>query len=192
MKTGDQKVTICTARFETPIGQLTVGAIDEGICFVEFSDSESHAPGLTSVGLSNATMLEGSNQHLLEVGGQLKEYFKGRRREFNVSLSYTGTSFQEKVWKSLLDIPYGKTRSYKDQSTALGMPKAIRAIAHANGMNPIAILIPCHRVIGEDGSLTGYAGGLWRKQWLLEHEGAREPTLFSSKNILLPAEASGA
>jgi len=101
---------------------------------------------------------------------QLDEYFKGSRTEFDLKLNPIGTEFQLKVWQQLLEVPYGKTRSYLEQSKKIGDVKAIRAVASANGKNPLWIVIPCHRIIGSDGSLTGYAGGIWRKKWLLEHE----------------------
>ena len=101
---------------------------------------------------------------------QMNEYFDGNRKEFDLPLQLAGSSFQQKVWNNLLEIPYGETRSYKKQSQVFGDEKAIRAIATANGANTHAIIIPCHRVIGADGSLTGYAGGLHHKKWLLEHE----------------------
>jgi methylated-DNA-[protein]-cysteine S-methyltransferase len=110
---------------------------------------------------------------------QLEEYFEGKRTEFDLQLNPQGTIFQQSVWKALSTIPYGKTRSYLEQSKKLGDPKAIRAVASANGKNPIWIVIPCHRVIGSDGSLTGYAGGIWRKKWLLEHENpVKQQSLF--------------
>ena len=101
---------------------------------------------------------------------QLQDYFNSQRTDFTFKLNPKGTDFQQKVWNALLDIPFGKTRTYLEQSKFLGDPKAIRAVASANGKNPLWIVVPCHRVIGSDGSLTGYAGGLWRKKWLLEHE----------------------
>ncbi len=110
---------------------------------------------------------------------QLDEYFKGKRKEFSVGINPAGTEFQGKIWNLLIKIPYGKTISYLELSKQFGNEKAIRAIASANGKNPIPIIIPCHRVIGNDGSLTGYAGGLLKKQWLLEHEGAiKQKSLF--------------
>ncbi len=105
-----------------------------------------------------------------EVVSQLSDYFLGKRKDFTFKLNPKGTDFQQKVWQELLNIPYGKTMSYMDLSKKLGDIKAIRAVASANGKNPLWIVIPCHRVIGTNGSLTGYAGGLWRKKWLLEHE----------------------
>ncbi|MDI1256898.1 MAG: methylated-DNA--[protein]-cysteine S-methyltransferase [Flavobacterium sp.] len=101
---------------------------------------------------------------------ELHDYFEGKRHNFTFKLNPSGTEFQQKVWKELLEIPFGKTMSYLDLSKKLGDVKAIRAVASANGKNPLWIVVPCHRVIGTDGSLTGYAGGLWRKKWLLEHE----------------------
>ena len=110
---------------------------------------------------------------------QLEEYFNGERASFDLTVNPKGTHFQIKVWKSLLNIPYGKTRSYLEQSKTLGDAKAIRAVAAANGKNPLWIIIPCHRIIGSDGSLTGYAGGLWRKKWLLNHESPnKQQSLF--------------
>jgi methylated-DNA-[protein]-cysteine S-methyltransferase len=107
---------------------------------------------------------------LQEAVSQLQEYFEGKRKDFNFKLNPKGTDFQQKVWQELLNIPFGKTMSYMDLSKKLGDVKAIRAVASANGKNPLWIVVPCHRVIGTDGLLTGYAGGLWRKKWLLEHE----------------------
>ncbi|KXO00537.1 cysteine methyltransferase [Aequorivita aquimaris] len=101
---------------------------------------------------------------------QFEEYFNGTRKTFDIPLSPEGTEFQKKVWTELLNIPYGETTTYQQMANKLGDPKVIRAAASANGKNPISIVIPCHRVIGSDGSLTGYAGGLHRKKWLLEHE----------------------
>lgn len=107
---------------------------------------------------------------LQEAVSQLKDYFNGRRNDFNFKLNPSGTEFQRRVWDELLRIPFGKTMTYLELSKKLGDVKAIRAVASANGKNPLWIVVPCHRVIGTDGSLTGYAGGLWRKKWLLEHE----------------------
>lgn len=109
-------------------------------------------------------------KQLQQCAAQLQEYFDGQRIEFDFKLNPQGTDFQQKVWQELLNIPFGKTMSYLDLSKKLGDAKAIRAVASANGRNPLWIVVPCHRVIGTDGSLTGYAGGLWRKKWLLEHE----------------------
>ncbi|WP_324067382.1 MAG: methylated-DNA--[protein]-cysteine S-methyltransferase [Flavobacterium sp.] len=116
---------------------------------------------------------------LIEAVNQLEEYFIGKRTEFTFKLNPKGTEFQKKVWQELLQIPYGKTCSYLELSKKLGNAKAIRAVASANGKNPLWIVVPCHRVIGTDGSLKGYAGGLWRKKWLLEHENPiKQESLF--------------
>jgi len=109
-------------------------------------------------------------KELKEVVAQLKDYFSGKRNDFELKLNPKGTDFQQKVWQELGNIPFGKTITYLDLAKKLGDPKVIRAAASANGKNPLWIIVPCHRVIGTDGSLTGYAGGLWRKKWLLEHE----------------------
>lgn len=116
---------------------------------------------------------------ILEI--QLGEYFEGKRKEFSIPIAVRGTEFQHKVWALLQNIPYGTTQTYKQQSENLNQPLAIRAMAHTNGQNPISIVIPCHRVIGTNGKMTGYAGGLWRKKWLLEFERINSPlngTLF--------------
>lgn len=110
------------------------------------------------------------SENLQEAAIQIQEYFDGKRKDFTFQINPKGTAFQQKVWKELINIPFGKTISYLDLAKKLGDPKVIRAAASANGKNQLWIVIPCHRVIGTDGSLTGYAGGLWRKKWLLEHE----------------------
>jgi len=130
-----------------------------------------------SDGVSSITVSDNEEDFNAEVADclkdcvqQLTEYFAKERTYFDLKLNPKGTEFQQKVWKALLDVPYGKTRSYLEQSKHLGDIKAIRAVASANGKNPLWIVIPCHRIIGSDGSLTGYAGGVWRKKWLLELE----------------------
>lgn len=125
------------------------------------------------------SIIENIPNVLKDVVKQLREYFEGDRTDFNLTLNPSGTDFQKKVWKALLEIPFGKTMSYLELSKKLGDVKAIRAVANANGKNPLWIIIPCHRIIGSDGSLTGYSGGLWRKKWLLEHESpAIQQSLF--------------
>ena len=125
-----------------------------------------------------ATKLRSDDPYLFGIFNQLKEYFAGTRKEFDVTLDIEGTDFQKRVWNELRNIPYGKTISYKTLSEKLGDVKAIRAVGKANGQNPIAIIIPCHRVIGANGSLIGYAGGLAIKEKLLHLEGALNPELF--------------
>ena len=145
-----------TALIKTPLGIATIIGDENGISVISVAEE-----GLISECISTV---------LQEAVSQLRDYFEGKRIDFDFKCNPKGTDFQHKVWKSLLDIPYGKTRTYLEQSKILGDVKAIRAVASANGKNPLWIVVPCHRVIGTDGSLTGYAGGLWRKKWLLEHE----------------------
>jgi AraC family transcriptional regulator of adaptative response/methylated-DNA-[protein]-cysteine methyltransferase len=120
----------------------------------------------------NATIVQGPNPHFELLEKELTAYFDGKLKIFTTPIDLIGSPFQLEVWNQLLTIPYGKTRSYKEQADALGKPLAIRAVANANGLNKISIIVPCHRVIGSDGSLTGYGGGLWRKEKLLQLEGA--------------------
>jgi methylated-DNA-[protein]-cysteine S-methyltransferase len=132
---------------------------------------EGDETGISSISvLDHGTLSSTVPNHLKEAVEQLNDYFDGKRTVFTFKMNPKGTDFQRKVWISLQDIPFGKTRTYLEQAKILGDVKAIRAVAAANGKNPLWIVLPCHRVIGSDGSLTGYAGGLWRKKWLLEHE----------------------
>lgn len=165
---------------ETPLGTMTACAVKEGICFLEFGNNRELVKDLNALEKSLDTpVLQGENKHLCVLEEQLQEYFAGKRTEFSIPLFLIGTAFQKSVWEKLLEIPYGKTRSYKEQAIALGNLESIRAVANANGKNKIAILVPCHRVIGSDGTLTGYAGGLARKKFLLELESKEiNPTLF--------------
>jgi methylated-DNA-[protein]-cysteine S-methyltransferase len=119
---------------------------------------------------------------------QLDEYFNGTRKEFSIQLDLRGTEFQKRVWQELLNIPFGTTTAYLKVASSLGDKKALRAVGRANGQNPIVILVPCHRVIGTDGSLTGYGGGLWRKEWLLNFEGSRlQPGLLTARPWVIDA-----
>ena len=145
-----------TVRIKTPLGIAEIIGDENGIAKIAVTD--------------NGIISESIPLVLQEAVNQLNDYFEGKRTQFDLKLNPLGTPFQRKVWKALTDIPFGKTRTYLEQSKFLGDPKAIRAVATANGRNPLWIVVPCHRVIGTDGSLTGYAGGLWRKKWLLEHE----------------------
>ncbi len=162
---------IKTTKIETPLGEMIAAATRDGICLLEFPEraaSEAVYDNLTK--LFNSPVKEGSNKHLRMLKKQLKEYFKGKRKEFSLSLVTPGTEFQKAAWNELLKIPYGSTKSYLEQAKSIKNPGAIRAVAQANGTNRIALIIPCHRVIGSDGSLVGYGGGLKRKKWLLDHE----------------------
>jgi methylated-DNA-[protein]-cysteine S-methyltransferase len=152
-----------TAYIKTPLGIAKIIGDEEGISVISVLDEGEISTTIPSV---------------LQVAvSQLNEYFEGKRNYFTFKLNPSGTEFQQKVWTELLEIPFGKTMSYMELSEKLGDVKAIRAVASANGKNPLWVVVPCHRVIGTDGSLTGYAGGLWRKKWLLEHE---NPTNQSS------------
>ena len=158
-------------RFSTPLGPMMAVASDKGICLFELTDRrmlETELKQLQKHFKSN--ILPGKSKYFDQLLKQTKEYFDGKRRSFDLQLDTPGTKFQNEVWKVLQTIPYGETRSYKQQAIAIGNVKAVRAVANANGCNRIAIIIPCHRVIGDDGKLVGYGGGLWRKQWLLNHE----------------------
>lgn len=158
-------------RIETPLGTMYACAVSEGICLLEFTDRKMLETEFKSLAkMLNAIIVQGENEHFRTLEQQLDEYFSGKRKCFSVPLYAPGSDFQKIVWEALQQIPYGTTQSYKDQALNLEKPNAMRAVANANGMNRISILIPCHRVIGADGSLTGYGGGIWRKQWLLQME----------------------
>jgi AraC family transcriptional regulator, regulatory protein of adaptative response / methylated-DNA-[protein]-cysteine methyltransferase len=165
------KQVLNLVRITTPLGPMFAAANDAGLCLLEFTDRRALESEFTDLEKRlKAQFLPGSNAILEQTETQIDEYFSGQRAQFSIPLLTPGTDFQQKVWQTLNDIPYGQTRSYKQQADTMQKPKAVRAVATANGCNRIAIVIPCHRVIGSDGSLTGYAGGLHRKQWLLEHE----------------------
>lgn len=152
----------------SPVGAIEIKGTKDAITFTSF---------IEEVGVSSEVIPD----VLLQCKKQLDEYFNGARKDFTVPLAPQGTEFQKKVWEELLKIDFGNTASYMSIAKKMSNPGAVRAVGLANGKNPIGIIIPCHRVIGEDGSLTGYAGGLWRKKWLLEHEGntsGNAPTLF--------------
>ena len=156
---------------KTPLGKMIIGANDNGICLFDFDNRKV----LSEIKLRIANVLKedyvfGVHPLFKDLELQISEYFEGKRMIFNLPLQLAGSPFQAKVWEGLLEIPFGEKRTYKQQSVAYGDPKAIRAIASANGANGIAIIVPCHRVVGSNGSLTGYGGGLERKRWLLEHE----------------------
>jgi AraC family transcriptional regulator of adaptative response/methylated-DNA-[protein]-cysteine methyltransferase len=162
---------IISQHIETPLGKMVVCATDDGICIFDFAFRKMMPTIFLRVRKAlELDIVEGQHRHISALRDQMEEYFSGRRMEFDLPLHLLGSPFQLKVWNGLQQIPYGQTRSYKAQSIFLGDEKAIRAVARANGENGIAVIIPCHRVIGENGSLTGYGGGLRAKQWLLDHE----------------------
>lgn len=158
-------------RIETPLGTMYTAATDDGICMLEFTDRKMLETELKYISKSlNANIIQGENKYFGVLENELLEYFEGKRKEFTVPLHFVGSDFQKSVWEILMKIPYGETWSYAKQSEILGNIKKVRAVANANGMNKISILVPCHRVIGSNGNLTGYGGGIWRKQKLLELE----------------------
>jgi len=155
-----------TVYCRTPLGTVEIIGDDAGILSIHFYDKNIKPSIKIPVSLQKCVI-------------QLDEYFQKKRKAFDLKLNPQGTDFQKQVWLELQEIPFGKTITYLDQSKRMENIKAIRAIASANGKNPIGIVIPCHRVIGSDGSLTGYAGGIWRKKWMLEHESpSKQTSLF--------------
>jgi methylated-DNA-[protein]-cysteine S-methyltransferase len=148
-----------TAYYNSTIGLIEVTGTEEGILSVHFVEDA-------------ATKNPENHPCVRECVEQLEEYFRGSRKEFTVNVILQGTDFQKQVWQQLMKIPFGEVVSYQDIAAAIGQPKAYQAVGNANGKNKISIIIPCHRVLGSDGKLTGYGGGLWRKEWLLQHEGA--------------------
>ena len=155
----NQRITPAThfAYYESPVGLVELGATTDALTVLYFVEAPRHDTAITA-------LLE---QAVAEIDG----YFAGTLRDFSIPLCFHGTAFQQQVWRELLTVPYGETISYQAIANALGNPKAVRAVGAANGQNPISIIAPCHRIIGSDGNLTGYGGGLWRKEWLLRHEG---------------------
>ena len=168
---GKDRIVILIKRLTTPLGPMYACATNEGICLLEFTDRRMLETELRDIQEKmNGIILAGENEHLVQLEKELDEYFQGKRKSFTVKLVTPGTEFQRSAWQKLHDIPYGHTCSYQEQAERVGRPKAVRAVATANGHNRIAIIIPCHRIIGKDGKLRGYGGGLDRKKWLLEHE----------------------
>ncbi|WP_275951752.1 bifunctional transcriptional activator/DNA repair enzyme AdaA [Fulvivirga sedimenti] len=167
-------------RFTTPLGPMYAGTSDKGLCLLEFTDRRALETEFEELSKRlQAKIIAGHNEIHEQTEQQIGEYFKGTRKEFTIPLDMPGTPFQQQVWNQLLTIPYGRTRSYKEQANLLGKPSAVRAVASANGQNRIAIIVPCHRVIGSNGDLTGYAGGLPRKKHLLELENRDQMSIFS-------------
>ena len=168
---GRTKPVVRLERIQTPLGPMLAAATDEALCLLEFVDRPMLETQLERVQKRlHAVLVPGPTQVIRQAERELAEYFAGERLKFTIPLSVPGTPFQQRVWDALRAIPYGGLRSYAAQARAVGAPQSVRAVAHANGDNRIAIVIPCHRVVGSDGALTGYGGGLWRKQRLLELE----------------------
>lgn len=155
------------ARIESPVGMLVLGANERAITVLSWEDAPVvHGEGRSGVGEVSAS----GHPVLARAALELEEYFSGRRRTFDVPVEAAGTEFQQQAWQVLRSIDFGCTISYAEQARRMGRPSAVRAVGGANGRNPVGIIVPCHRVIGADGSLTGFGGGLGVKQWLLEHE----------------------
>jgi len=167
----DRKIVFCN--LPSPLGEMITGATENGICFLEWHDRggvERIKERVTK--RYKRELVEGENRHLKKLRQQLVEYFIGKLTEFDIPIDVTGTPFEMSVWKRLLEIPCGETRSYGQLAVLLGKPGASRAVGRANGANYLGIVIPCHRVIESNGNLRGYGGGVWRKKWLLELESA--------------------
>jgi methylated-DNA-[protein]-cysteine S-methyltransferase len=156
--------TLIRSVMDSPVGELQVITSDRGVVAVLWPDDERWSFQTT----------DGTNVIAAQAIEELAEFFAGDRTEFTVALDLRGTDFQRAVWTSLTQIPFGSTVSYAEQARQLGRPNAVRAVASANGKNPVSIMVPCHRVIGSNGKLTGYAGGLDAKRWLLDLEGDQQ------------------
>lgn len=154
--TKNKGMTMVQKTFQTPLGKIIVTADEVGICSLDFDE--------------NVSECRETNDHIEQLMVELEAYFKGKLKHFSVALNPKGTSFQRGVWEVLQGIPYGKTISYSEEADILKHPKAVRAVANANGKNPIPIVIPCHRVIAKGGGIGGYSGGLWRKEFMLDLE----------------------
>ncbi|MEM7417425.1 MAG: methylated-DNA--[protein]-cysteine S-methyltransferase [Gemmatimonadota bacterium] len=167
----DEANVVRVDRVLTPLGPMLVGASDDEICLLEFVDRRMLPNQIKRIRQRmNAVFVPGSAPAIESLRGELDEYFAGRKRRFDVTLKPVGTDFQHAVWSALLEIPYGERRSYREIARSVGRPNAVRAVGTANGVNALAILIPCHRVVAANGKLAGYGGGLWRKQRLLDLE----------------------
>lgn len=175
---------IVLQRLPTPLGDMVLAASATGICLLDFDEPMRLPDRLAKVqGLLQARISDGENAHTRQAQQELKQYFSGQRQVFSVALHLVGTPFQQQVWRYLCTIPFGQTVSYQAQARGIGRALACRAVAAANAANHIAIVIPCHRVIGKSGHLTGYGGGLPRKQWLLQHERCVLGRLVADPNI---------
>lgn len=167
------------SRIPTSLGPMLAGTNAGGVCLLEFTDRRMLPEQLRRLQKRlSCVFLPGSDEVMTQLESELESYFEGTLRTFDVPVRLLGTPFQERVWRALIAIPFGRVRSYSEQARAIGDANAVRAVARANGDNRIAIVVPCHRVIGSDGSLTGYAGGLWRKKYLLDLEGSPQSDLF--------------
>ncbi len=155
-------MSIVQIKIASPLDDIIIQATEQGVSYVGFYPTKEYPEQI---------LKDVNNIHIHQCISQLDEYFNDTRRTFTINLDTKGTDFQKSVWQALLNVPFGQVQSYSDIARAIGNPKAVRAVGAANGKNPISIIVPCHRIIGASGKLTGYAGGLERKQWLLKHEG---------------------
>lgn len=163
--------TIMIHRFTTPLGPMFVCATAHGVCLLEFVDRRMLETEFSDLQrLLNARILAGENEHTRQAEKEISDYFAGQRRHFDMALDLPGSAFQLLVWQGLQDVPYGQTTHYQCLAERIAKPLAVRAVAAANGANRVAIVIPCHRIIGKNGTMTGYGGGIARKKWLIEHE----------------------
>jgi len=162
---------IISGKIQTPLGEMLACVSDNGLSLLEFTDRKKYDRQISGLEkYLNIEVIPGNHPFLEQVTNEMNEYFAGKRKGFDIPLFQIGTEFQKRVWEGLIQIPYGKTLSYSDLAKKIGKPKAVRALANANAANKIAIIIPCHRVIGADGTLTGYASGLDKKKFLLDLE----------------------
>ena len=178
------KRTVVVDRILSPLGPMVAAATDDALHLLEFANRRMLETQFRRVvAATDGVPVPGSNEIIELLRDELDRYYTGTLREFTVPCAMPGTAFQERVWSELRRIPYGETRSYAELATAVERPTAIRAVGRTNGDNRLAIIVPCHRVVGADGSLTGYGGGLWRKQRLLEIEGARTPAPTGRRTV---------
>ncbi|HKS34013.1 MAG TPA: methylated-DNA--[protein]-cysteine S-methyltransferase, partial [Enterobacteriaceae bacterium] len=166
-----ESALIMIHRFTTPIGPMFVCATERGVCLLEFTDRRMLETEFRDLQrLLKARIMPGENHHTRHAVQEIGEYFAGTRQHFSIALDTPGTEFQRRVWDGLRKVPYNQTTHYQSLAAQIDKPTAVRAVAAANGMNRVAIVIPCHRIIGKDGSMTGYGGGIARKEWLIAHE----------------------
>jgi O-6-methylguanine DNA methyltransferase len=169
---------LVTRTLATPLGPMIAIASDRGVCLLEFLEGRTRPSSAASLAARHgAPARRGTNRHLERLRSELDAYFRGELRRFRTPLDLRGTPFQRAVWARLARVGYGETLTYAQLAARAGRPGAVRAAGHANGRNPVSIVVPCHRVVGSDGGLHGYGGGLWRKSWLRELERGEGPSV---------------
>lgn len=168
---GKDKIRFFSNTIETPIGSMVAIADEQSIYLLEFTDNKKIKHKIQKIqSQTDVEFTNQGNQPINQIFHELQNYFDGSLKEFKTPITILGSNFQRTVWQDLMNVPYGKTKSYAEQALAIGKPKSFRAVANANGANQMAIIIPCHRIINSSGNLGGYGGGLNRKSWLLAHE----------------------